>query len=346
MKIARGTLLAKLNEVQIGISSKENVAQSNCYVFHGDTLTTFNDSIMARAANPLPGIDTVVNATDLAGLLSKVPDEEVDISLKGDELRVKGKGFKAGITAYAEVLLPVDAVPAPGKWSRLGEGVATALQQAVVCCSKEDAQYLTTCVHVTEDMVEGCDNLRLLRVTVPTGFSGEVLLPAESVAALEGLELNKVSLGEGWCHFKTGSGTVVSLRSAAPPYLVGLDAVLEMEGPIGLVLPASLGEMIGRAEVFSSEGFNAKVGVKLAEGMLTLTNRKEGGWFKENKGIAYTGKPLAFEVHPRFLVEVLSHTREVQVCPGKMKLAYDRCAFVVCLEATESTEAAGDSEGE
>lgn len=337
MLIARGALLARLNEARVGISTKEQIEQSNCFVFKGDKLITFNDTIMVRAPSPLD-FDCIVNATDLLTLLGRIPDDEIDIAVKSGEVRIKGKRRTAGIACLVDVLLPIDAVPEPEKWHRLADDVPGLLQQAQRICSTDDSLYLTTVVHIGPEFIESCDRFRLFRATGATGFPAEALIAGTSLAALEGLELSKVAIGTGWVHFKTSSGSQISIRCGEGKYHEDMDRVLEMHDPESLVLPSNLGEILERAEVFNISGDDARVGIRIAEGQLSLTARKDGGWYKERKRVEYTGKPLDFSVHPKFLAEMLKRKREVVVDEHKIKITSGSIEVVVCLDSKSEDE--------
>lgn len=342
MKISRGELLAKLNEASIGLGQGVNktVAQSDCFIFttidENPTLITFNDEIMVRCPSPLD-FDVIVQATELLAILARIPDDEITVSLINGEFRIKGKTKSrvAGLVTQAELAMPLDQIAAPGKWHRLGEGAARLMQQAAYVCGDDEAQYLATCVHVTPDRVEACDNKRMFRADMATGFPGEILLPASSLHELEGLEILKVSIGEGWCHFKTSGGGVISLRCSHEPYHAGLDAVLEMTDPVKLVLPAELKDIVQRAEVFQDAKFNTRIGIRLSDGLLTITSRKESGWYREKKGIEYAGRDIFFEIQPQFLCEMLERTRDVLVDDRKMKAESSGVQFVVTLSVKE-----------
>lgn len=331
MQINRGTLLAKLNETIIGVSTKEMLEQSNNFVFTGGKIITFNDDIMCRADSPLD-FDVVVNATEFMELISKLPDDEITVMLAEGEILVKGKNKKYGLVASTEVTLPYNVVPSPEKWHKLGEGVMGVLQQAGRVCGNDDGKFLSTCVHVTPDRVESCDNLRMFRQNGPTGFPGEVLIPAHSILELDKTEMSRVSICKGWLYFRTTGGTEIACRCYHAEY-PDVGALLEMDGAEKVTLPANLGEMIERAEIFNPADQEAMIGVKISENEMTITSRKESGWCKERKSIEYTGRALDFEISPKFLVEVLKKTRDVVVDERKMSLAGQSFSFVVCLRA-------------
>lgn len=339
MKIQRGELLAKLNDASPGLTSSKamTVEQSDCFVFIRDTLYTFNDSVMVRVPNPLPGMSLVVNGRDFLDLVAKVPDDELEVSLEDGKLWINGMdgSRSAWINSAVEVAMPLNDVPMPAKWSRLGEGTAHALQQAASTCDARSSDYLVTAVHATPDLVEGTDQIRFLRVTGPTGFQSRVLMPADAVAELKRTELTKVSVGEGWVHFRTGQGAVVSMRCGHGDYIEGVEEALKLKKAEKVVLPVGLKDSVERAEIFDHEQGDFKIGVKLTKDRLILTARKEGGGYKERHKMEYGGRPLNFMVAPDLLVEVLGHTREVTVDGSKMKIAWDRSVFVVCLDANE-----------
>lgn len=333
MKIARGALLARLTEASVGLSSKEEIEQSNNFIFHGDTLTTFNDEIMVRAKNPL-GFDVSVNAQDFMGVLSKAPDDEVDIYLDGGELIVKGVKRKSGLKTAAAMpeWLAGDGVPMPEAWSKITEGAMSAMKSASRVCGDNDAEYLTTVVHVTPDRVEATDNFRLFRSQAATGFPDRVLVPAHSVGELESLEVTKVAIAQGWAHFKTASASVVSVRCSQEPYNLDVDVVLHMTDYEKITLPSNLQEMVERAEVFNTGEENSTVSFSIDNGKMHINSRKEGGWHEERKSIEYTGRALGFQITPKFLVDILKRTRDVMVDENRMKVVTGTTQFLVCLE--------------
>lgn len=331
MKILRKELLKKLKTASIGIAANETVEQSDCFVFTEEYLVTFNDEVMTRVKSPLD-FEAVVPQADILKILSKMAEEELDISRKGSELIIKGsKQRKAGITCHSECLLPFDAVPSPGKWKKIKEGAANMLQQAARTCGRDESNPMTTCVHITPNRIEACDNYRMFRCDMKTGFGGEVLIPASTVMALGGLEIQKVSIGEGWVHFRVAGDCEIACRCSHSDY-ANVDPILEIKDPEKLSLPETLSEMISRAEIMTDDEEGGLVKIQLKSNTLTITSRKDAGWYREKEKIKYTGPDLSFEVHPKFLVNVLEMTHKVLIGSGKMKLETDDIKFVVCLE--------------
>jgi len=346
--VNRKEMLASLHVAAVGLSKKDILEQSSSFVFTGGRLKTYNDDLMVDLASPLSEIEAVVGADDFLRILDRLPDEEIEVSVSGEELRVKGKKREAGIACTSKVALPVGDVPKPGEWSVLEPKTMNLLRQASRSCGQDETQYINTCIHITPDGLDAGDGSRLLRIATKTGFPKEVLIPASSVASLVGMEITKVSIGKGWLHFKIRGG-VISLRCSHQEYHQGLDGILKMVDPETITLPEHLGQIVERAQVFNEEAYDAKVGLLIESGKLTMTSRKDTGWYKEVKRVAYSGRSLEFDINPKFLVELLDQSGDmsIEVDHRKMKVttkAKDpviRTEFAVSLTAKQE---AGDDD--
>lgn len=331
MKANREALLAALRFANLGVAQSESLEQSNTFVFTEKELITFNDEVMTRSPTPLPGIQGAVVAREFMALVDKLPDEELEIEIKGEEIILKGTRRTAGVTCYAEITLPYDAVPLPEEWSTLKENVLDMLQQAARTCGRDVTQELTMMVHVTPKLVEACDNFRLFRATLPTGFPGEGLLMGSGVTLLDGLGVQKVSMGQGWAHWQTEDKRVISLRCGEGKYHDKMEQALNLGKAEETSLPANLDEIVSRTTITMSGDEDPAIGVALESGKLTVTSRKAEGWYKETKKVKYEGEGMEFSVHPKFLLEMLKRTRRVMVNKTRMKMTADGIEFVVAL---------------
>ncbi|NIP34439.1 MAG: hypothetical protein GWN12_05720, partial [Thermoplasmata archaeon] len=111
MKTNRETLLKALRFARLGTALRgETLEQSNAFVFVEDRLITFNDEIMTSSKSPLD-FTAAILADEMLKLIDKLPDEELDIELEGEEVVLKGAKRTAGITSFKDIALPYDAVP-------------------------------------------------------------------------------------------------------------------------------------------------------------------------------------------------------------------------------------------
>lgn len=344
MKLLREDLLNTLKIASVGAALPPRMVvleQSDCFIFRKGQLVTFNDEILTRTPSPL-NFDTIVHAGDFLKILGKLPDRYVEILPAEGELIVKGKRRSCGIATQAQLALPYKDVPRAKKFSKVREGVTGMLKQAARTCGKDLSNPMTTVVHAAPDVIEACDNFRLFRAGMKTGFLKGILLPAPALNALESIPLYRVAVWKGWTHFRTskklGEGTVISVRCINEADYKDMDllAVLKMGKDTETVkLPGNLADMVERSEVMS-EGSDPLVQITIAKKTgITIRMAKDSGWYKEQKKIRYTGKDLKFHVNPKFLVEVLQRTTTVKIGGDKMKLEVDGIKFVVVLEKSE-----------
>ncbi len=349
-KVSRSSLLDCLKKVLSGTSRKEILEQSDALIFQGEEVITFNGEVLFRHTSPV-NLNAVVPARVLVRLLDKMPDDEIDVSQQGGELRIKGVHRSAGIACPVDVLLPYKEVPQPKTWSKIPEGVVRHLLHAASVCGVDPSQPLTTVVHITPKMVESCDNYRLYRATLATGFPQEVLIHYGGVQALEGMNPLEVSIESGWTHFKTKEG-VVSVICSHGTYHECIDQILNMEAKDEVLLPQTLPEMLDRAGTMA-EGvgpavtkYDSNVDVTIRDGMLILASRKAVGWYRERKRIRYDGPPLQFSVNPAFLSDVLHKTHKVMIGGGRMRVEEGESIFVVCLQDPSTQQDASEPEEE
>lgn len=330
MKVNCKELLSILKVSAIGLTNREILEQSNTFVFKDKELITFNGEISTRHENPLD-FDAVIPAEDLIKILMKFPDEEIDINKEREEVVFKGKRKSAGILCFSEVHLPFDTIPIPKKWKSINKETNEMFIQAARTCGKDETQKQSTEVHVTPHRIEACDNFRIFRVEMETGFSEEIMIPASSIHALKDISLIKSSIGEGWIHFKTDTNHQISLRCDYTKY-IDLDPILEIKEYQEVTLPDNLGDIIERAEVMNEGDYDSRIEVNIEEGHLTIKSQKETGWYKERKRIKYSGIPLKFNIHPKFFTEVLQKTHSVMIGNNKLKFKMNDIIFMVCLE--------------
>lgn len=339
MKVKREELLTALQFAKLGTSLRgEMLEQSNSFVFVDGNVVTFNDEIKTTSHSPLGDIEAAVIADDLLRLLEKLPDEEIEVGIKkgkkGHELSIKGKKRRAGVTCFAEITLPYDEIPKPEKWSKLGEGVVEMLQHASHICGNNITDELTTYVHVTPDYIEASDNRRLLRADMETGFPEECLLPAKSLKVISSVDIRRVSVGEGWVHFRASNKGIISIRCSHQKYHKDMDKVLNMgDNPQAISFPANLAELVGRAAVMLDTEGGGYIQVELDDGQLTLSSQRDTGWYAEDKRVKYSGTPLSFYIKPTFLQQLLERTRKAEVSEdgGKMKITADHIQFLTAL---------------
>lgn len=351
MKVNREKLLQQLESVQSGLSAKEIVEQSSCFVFTGGKVFTFNDEISCYANSPLK-IEGAVSAAPLVAILQKVHVDELEIEVGKGELLLKWKNREVGVTMEKDILLPISVVEKPGAWNKLPDDFTEAIEMTHQCAGKDQSHYAITCVHIHPKWIEACDNFQMTRYKVKTGIAKPTLVRGTSIQHIVPLGMTEMSESETWLHFRNPSGLVFSCRRDLQAY-EDLSGFLDFKGD-PLTLPKGLGEDTNNAEIFSSEDpATNHVLVELRPGKLRVEGRGNSGWYRAKKTLKYSGAPFDFRIAPKLLIQLTERHNECEITKERLKVDGGKYTYVTCLTVangkdtangagTETDESGGD----
>lgn len=344
--INREAFLSQLELVQAGLSTREVLEQSSCFVFTGGRIITFNDEVACSIKTELDITGAIV-ATPLLNLLRKMEEEQLNIELVKGELLISGKRRKGGLTCQNEILLPFASVEPPKKWSKLPTQFAEACKLAKQVVSTDEAKFAFTCVHINADFVEGCDNIQMIRTSFPTGFKDSILIKGTAIASIVDLGISEFSLTESWAHFRNMAGLVISCRRYIESY-PDLSKILEVQGK-PIVLPKALVEATDKAAIFANDTADAGfVSISVRAGKLMIKGTGAFGWYKEIKSIVYKGPPFEFLIAPNLLTDIVKNYNDCIITPNRLMVHTANFKFVTCLRTpTVHKEKEGEAdEGE
>ncbi len=344
--VKRDGLLKCLAAVDAGLSLKEVIEQSSCYVMQKGRMWTFNDNIACSVALPdgMKDMECAIPAEEFRNLLSKLNEDDLDVSLGGegahrseDQLLLRMKRRRAGIRVQLSVSLPVGEVKTPEEWVSVPEGFVDAVEAVGQVAGKGEELFALCCVHITPKGFEACDNYQAIRYRLPTGLSGSVLVKRDDLVKIAKLEVEQWALSKSWLHFRNSSGLEMSCRRWDQSY-PDLGSLLKVEGREG-VLPKGLGEAIGRAEVFVNARDDS-IGLTIDLNSSRLLLRAEGvvGWYEERQKVDYSGEPISFRIAPRLLREVCRRTSSCVIGDMKLKVVGEKYIYVSCLAVSASGE--------
>lgn len=345
--VSRETLLHCLESSQAGLSPKEIIEQSNCFVFVGGDVLTYNDEIACRMASPLNGITGAVPSKNLLDILRKLKEDEVSVEMGEGEILIRGKGGRRSCHRIdKEVTLPLDMVEAPKKWKPLHEDFAEAVKVVSRCAGRDESRFYSVCMHVTPDFVEAFDDFQLCRWGLPTPVKRPFLVRSSSVRHITALGMKEFSETASWVHFRNSVGLVMSCRRYTETEdFPDLSPFLKVDG-VSVTLPKGLPEAIDRAKVFVEEGTDSSlVKVSLKSGRMSVRSEGVHGWYVEPKKVPYAGPPMAFFVSPDLLSELVKSHNSCVLSESRLKVDTGSFEYVAVLSAVEEN-GEGESEGE
>lgn len=337
-RVNREKFLHTLESVQPGLSPREIIEQSSCFVFKGGEVFSYNDEVACRCNTDLPEeVEGSVQADPLLNILRKLPEDEIEIEVGETEFLVKGKKRQAGIRMEKEILLPVGSVERPKKWSPLHEHFAEAVGIVQQCAGKDESQFSLTCVHIHPEWVEACDNFQLCRWEMATGLKKSTLVRQSAIKHITSLGVTEFSETSNWLHFRTGS-LVFSCRRYVEDF-PDLAGILEVGEAIKTSLPKGLADAADKAAVFSAENTdNNQIFLSLSQGRLKVRGEGVSGWYWETKRMNYDGPPLEFYISPELLIDLLKRHTDCLLSTERLKVDTGSYTYVSCLGAVRDKE--------
>jgi len=333
--INRDELLRQLECLQVGLSSREILEQSNCFVFNKGQAMTFNGEIRLSCESPFgKAVTGAIKAEPLLNVLRKIPEGEVEIEPAEGELRLLGskKRRKAGICMEQEITLPVAEIEAPKTWVKLPEDFPEALKIVQRCAGTNERKFVSVCVHLHPKWLEACDEFQLCRWKMKTGFTGEALIRSSSASAIASLGMTEFSEGKNWLHFRNGNGLLLSCCRYMEEFPDLSKFLQEAEGT-PVTLPKGLAEAVDVAQVFSAEDKdNNHIRVDIRPGRVKISGRGISGWYSETKKlVGYDGPPIAFLVSPELLMDLVSRHNECKISTTRLIVENGAYKYLACL---------------
>jgi len=339
-QVNREKLLQQLESVQAGLSSREVMEQSSCFVFQNGTVQTYNDEIACKQDCVLT-MSGAVQAEPLLGILRKLPEDMVGVTGTEEEFIIEGKRRKAGIRMEQEILLPIERIEQPDEWKDLPEEFNDAVQIVIQCAGDDESQFRLTCLHLTPHHIEASDNFQVSRYTLETTIKESTLVRRDSIKHIVELGMTQFCETETWIHFRNPTGLTLSCRRYVDEAsdFPDLTPIINFKGE-PTTLPTGLVEAVEKAEVFSSENTDDnQVTIQLKSGKLRIRGEGNFGWFTEVKNLKYKGSSLSFRISPKLLADLVSRHNECEITSDRLKVDGGNFVYVTSLSIHETDNA-------
>jgi len=333
MRINREKLLEQLESVLPGLSTREIIEQSSCFVFRDKVVMTYNDEIACTQKSCLR-IEGAVTAMPFVSILRKLKEDTLEITTNKKELLIKGKRKKAGIRMDTDILLPTDSVEKPKKWRILPDDFANAVSIVQQCSGKDETKFSLTCVHLTPKWIEACDGYQAARYRMKMEIEKPTLVRKESIKYITDLDMSKFSETKHWIHFRNSSGLILSCRRWIEDF-PKLSELLQVKGT-PTKFPKGLIEAAEKAEIFSAENVeDNQVIINLRLNKLRITGRGASGYYQEVEDIKYKGKSLSFRVAAGLFADLIRHHNSCEITPDRLKVVTGRYSYITVLQVMD-----------
>jgi hypothetical protein len=341
--VNRTLLLQALEAVEPGLSARATVEQSNMVIFRNGFVITYNEEICCRYKAPVPKeMQLAVCGKPLLELVRRLPDDDLTLIQTPAELQLIGSRRKGGVRLEKDILLPYGAVEKPETWKPIPEEFRSALDMACECVSKDESHFSLTCVHITPNGVEACDNFQMFRFKVRVPTEGEFLLRKDAARHASAIGATYMAETKSWVHFRNNEKLILSCRRYEEEYPV-LDGEFKNFRGTSAKFPGGAAEAAEFGAVFSAENpDDDRVTVTLGEGRFTVRGDGVSGWASEStKYTKWHGPPLSFGISPKLLTSIIERRRVCEVSPKRIKTASGSWTYLACLRAVVGTNGNG-----
>ncbi len=318
------------------------IEQSTSFAFMNGRVVTYNDEISISHPVEELEIEGAIQAEELYKLLNRLKEEEIEIKVKKNEILLQCGKVEAGLTLQKHITLPLEEIGEQGKWKTLPEGFLESVRRAVTTCSTDMSRPVLTCVHITkEGIVEGSDGFCIIRCRV-TDKEGEdvvmpvkeFLLPASAAVQVIRLHPTKIATGDGWIHFQTTEGTILSCRIFEDEY-PDCEQFMKVEG-IEIRLPKGIEEILDRAAVFAKRDhfMDERITISLEAKKVLVESKSDAGWFKETARVRYDDSPVSFAITPYLLKDILKDSTTCELSEDRLKFEGAGWEYITMLRET------------
>lgn len=358
IRINRESFLKTLESVQPGLSAREILEQSTCFIFMDEQVQALNDEVVVRAPLALDGLKGAVRAVKLLEILKKLPEEELDVGVEDGQLVLVGKRRKTGIRMETEIHHPlVGALDEPEHWTPLHKDFAEAVGVVGLCAATTNQdKFARVCLHVTPEWMEAHDGIQACRWYLKTDFAGEqrpsgewagTLLRQASIKHIVSLNMTEFAESPHWVHFRNPEGVVLSCRRYVEDYPEDSQGEFKKTDGETLVLPKGLVEAADHAAVFSRDSPDANmIKVELKPGVVRLLGESISGYHRESKKLAYEGAPATFMIAPDLLADIVKRHNEVKITSNRLRVVGGAYHYMACLFSPQAQPVAEPEEQE
>lgn len=319
MKITREELLRQLESVTPGLSTREIIEQSRCFVFKNKKVATYNDEVACFQDCSLD-IEGAIQSDRLLALLRKLPVTTVSIEIKDNLFQIRAKGHrKAELPIESEIALPIDSVTPPNNWVSLPSDFIEGISLVQKCVGKDETQFHLTCVHLHPNHVEACDNFQAARFTTKTGLDKPILVRKDSLQHVIAMGMTHFGITKDWIHFKNANGLMLSCRLYVEEY-PDLSEIFDVKG-IRTKLPKGLEQAVECASIFSNADADENhITIDLHPGEVKVIGQSISGRYSERQKIEYEKDPIVFTITPTLLLQILAEYNECVLSRKKKRL--------------------------
>jgi len=334
IKINREILVKKLIIASKATNPKEDIEQSDSFVFTEDFLYAFNGMCLTKQATPLKGFVGSVKAGKFLQFLQKFPDDVIKVSWNEKQIKIVGKNKRGGITIQSKINTElVDGVDLPTDYVDVPKDFGACLLKASRICGKDYTRPNTTHVHVTNQKIEATDSTKAFRAFVESDCS-EFIMCAEFAKIIGSLLVEKIATNDTWASFMVND-IEIAVVIAQDEYFNGdiMDNIFNCNGT-SIALPTDFQDAISRAGILQDEQDKNLI-ITLSKESVIISIENSTGWYQEKLPVSYNGENCKFSLPLVILLDLLSKSKNMLFEASKIKIELGNMEYIAAIQVVE-----------
>ena len=350
----RKTLLDALEKLFPAVASKPIVEEMGCFRFAGPELRSTDGMLAIRVTmDEDSGLHCLIHAEHILKLLRSMTDEDIDLAIDGESLRVQGKKLRGNYTISKAEDTMLDTVSFDAdEWQDVPKGLLKGIHLCAFAASKDATRGALCGVCLRGNRVLASDAFRIAQYVVDgagdlsakVGAGGVCLRPALCrQLRRHGDKLAKWAVRDDTVLFTSEDGSVAIASKLFPSEFPDAEGWVKKADDLkaSCVFPEATAEAVRRhlEQMADVDDDSRQVRVSLAGKEVKITS-KDGVTYELEDTLEMetaADKPLAFAVHPAYLLDILDRTRRMHYGDADQKM--------VAFKAEPLTYVAGVVEG-
>jgi hypothetical protein len=317
MKLNREELLSKLLLIRSGVSKKDIVDLATHVMFTGEELVSHNGFVCVRC--PLKtDFKCFVDSGMLYDLLFRISSEQVELLIKGKELRVVSTGTKAGLSIICDDKIEGDISKLTvdkKKWRPLPEDFMEGISLCAFSVSEDVYSGVLNSVSVSSDNIYSSDDLRISHYKMKAKMFTPFLLPLAAVVELVKHKVTKyfVDKDSSWAYFGADNGLIFGARCLFDAF-PDADQFFDVKG-VSVVFPKKMTKELDVVSAIISDvkDRDKVMKIELDTNKVTCSAKQEKGWVENVTEMKYKGKKVFFSTNPVFFYQILCKSSGVVI---------------------------------
>lgn len=311
MKVKVEKLHKALKSVRPALADKAIVESFVRFFFSGSHIITYNGRILISHPFDTGDISFSILAGPFFSFVSKTKVKEIDISLKGGNVKIKGKGLSGKIAIESDPEMPEIEIPDidDDGWRSLPEGFSQGLKMCLLSMETDPSSPLSNVQFNESGEIVTSDDVRVSCYDTGDEFEERFYIPGSSAGELVNFEnesLSQYLLQENLIFFASDKGAIFCSTRSADDWEEDLLQHMDLRGS-KYKLPKTIKTAIESSMAIDDtvEDHDKMIEVKIEDGSISCKSEGSSGYIETKQKLKLGKNNIQFSINPIYFTHIL-----------------------------------------